>query len=84
MREASTDAWPVPGRAVVYGGKPTPRPRWAMGSSPTANRGPCGKLALLTIDHVLVDRRCAVVATSVHVLPGSDHRAVFAEVRLPT
>jgi endonuclease/exonuclease/phosphatase (EEP) superfamily protein YafD len=45
--------------------------------------GPWGKLALLTIDHVLVDPRCAVLATSVHPLPGSDHRAVYAEFRLP-
>ncbi len=55
-----------------------------MGDGLVPTWGPGGKLALLTIDHVLVDRRCAVVATSVHVLPGSDHRAVFAEVRLPT
>jgi endonuclease/exonuclease/phosphatase (EEP) superfamily protein YafD len=46
--------------------------------------GPWGKLALLTIDHVLVDPRCEVLATSVHPLPGSDHRAVYAEFRLPT
>ena len=39
--------------------------------------------ALLAIDHVLVSRPCAVLATSTHVLPGSDHRAVYAEVRLP-
>ena len=39
--------------------------------------------ALLAIDHVLVDRRCAVLATSAHLLPGSDHRAVYAEIRLP-
>jgi endonuclease/exonuclease/phosphatase family metal-dependent hydrolase len=45
--------------------------------------GPRGKPALLTIDHVLVDPRCAVLATSVHDLPGSDHRAVYAEFRLP-
>jgi endonuclease/exonuclease/phosphatase family metal-dependent hydrolase len=45
--------------------------------------GPSGKRALLTIDHVLADPRCAVVAFSVHVLPGSDHRAVCARVRLP-
>lgn len=45
--------------------------------------GPAGKLALLTIDHVLVDPRCAVLAASVHHVPGSDHRAVFAEFRLP-
>ena len=45
--------------------------------------GPAGKLALLTIDHILVDPRCAVLAASVHHVPGSDHRAVFAEFRLP-
>src|SRR6266567_763646 len=42
-----------------------------------------GGLALLTIDHVLVDPRCAVLAVSVHPLPGSDHRAVCAAFRLP-
>jgi endonuclease/exonuclease/phosphatase family metal-dependent hydrolase len=45
--------------------------------------GPAGKPALLTIDHVLVDPRCAVLAASAHLLPGSDHRAVYAELRLP-
>jgi endonuclease/exonuclease/phosphatase (EEP) superfamily protein YafD len=39
--------------------------------------------ALLAIDHVLIDRRCAVLTTSVHRLPGSDHRALYAELRLP-
>ncbi|HEX7746662.1 MAG TPA: endonuclease/exonuclease/phosphatase family protein, partial [Micromonosporaceae bacterium] len=37
----------------------------------------------VVIDHVLVDRRIGVRAVSVHPLPGSDHRAVFAELRLP-
>jgi endonuclease/exonuclease/phosphatase (EEP) superfamily protein YafD len=46
-----------------------PRPHWRPG--------------LLAIDHVLVSPHCAVVATSAHVLPGSDHRAVYAEIRLP-
>jgi endonuclease/exonuclease/phosphatase (EEP) superfamily protein YafD len=45
--------------------------------------GPGGRPALLTIDHILVDPRCAVLATSVHALPGSDHRAVCAKFRLP-
>jgi endonuclease/exonuclease/phosphatase family metal-dependent hydrolase len=45
--------------------------------------GPAGRLALITIDHVLVDRRCAVLASSVHAVPGTDHRAVYAQVRLP-
>jgi endonuclease/exonuclease/phosphatase family metal-dependent hydrolase len=44
---------------------------------------PGGRPALLAIDHVLVDPRCAVRAASAHRLPGSDHRAVYAELRLP-
>ena len=49
-------------------------PTWApWGRSP----------GLLTIDHVLIDPRCAVLAASVHPLPGSDHQAVYAEFRLP-
>jgi endonuclease/exonuclease/phosphatase (EEP) superfamily protein YafD len=38
---------------------------------------------LLAIDHVLIDRRCAVLTTSVHWLTGSDHRALYAELQLP-
>jgi endonuclease/exonuclease/phosphatase (EEP) superfamily protein YafD len=37
----------------------------------------------VTIDHVLADRRCGVRAVSVHTIPGTDHRAVFAELILP-
>jgi endonuclease/exonuclease/phosphatase (EEP) superfamily protein YafD len=37
----------------------------------------------LTIDHVLIDTRCAVRRVTVHRLPLSDHRAVFTELRLP-
>jgi endonuclease/exonuclease/phosphatase (EEP) superfamily protein YafD len=37
----------------------------------------------ITLDHVLVDARCAVRQVTVYDLPGSDHRAVFAELRLP-
>ncbi|MEH1014538.1 endonuclease/exonuclease/phosphatase family protein [Micromonospora sp. CPCC 206060] len=37
----------------------------------------------VTIDHVLVDRRILVRTVSVHGLPGSDHRAVLAELRIP-
>ncbi|HEY1918974.1 MAG TPA: endonuclease/exonuclease/phosphatase family protein [Streptosporangiaceae bacterium] len=39
--------------------------------------------ALLTLDHVLIDPRCAVRATSVHRLAGSDHHALYAEIGLP-
>ena len=44
---------------------------------------PTRRLALLAIDHVLIDRRCAVLATSAHWMAGSDHRALYAELRLP-
>jgi endonuclease/exonuclease/phosphatase (EEP) superfamily protein YafD len=37
----------------------------------------------VTIDHVLADRRIGVRAVSVHTIPGTDHRAVFAELQLP-
>jgi endonuclease/exonuclease/phosphatase (EEP) superfamily protein YafD len=37
----------------------------------------------ITIDHVLVDNRCAVRDYSVHDLAGSDHNAVFADLQLP-
>jgi endonuclease/exonuclease/phosphatase family metal-dependent hydrolase len=39
--------------------------------------------ALLPLDHVLVTPGCAVRAFSVHVVPRSDHRAVYAEIQLP-
>lgn len=37
----------------------------------------------VTIDHVLADARCGVRAARVLDVPGSDHRAVFAELELP-
>jgi endonuclease/exonuclease/phosphatase (EEP) superfamily protein YafD len=53
------------------------------GLSPTWGPQPGRRPALLAIDHVLIDRRCAVVTTSAHGLTGSDHRALYAELRLP-
>jgi endonuclease/exonuclease/phosphatase (EEP) superfamily protein YafD len=53
------------------------------GLSPTWGPQPDRRPTLLAIDHVLTDRRCAVLTTSAHWLPGSDHRALFAEFRLP-
>lgn len=38
----------------------------------------------VALDHILVDRRIAVAAAAVHRLPGSDHRAVSAELFLPS
>jgi endonuclease/exonuclease/phosphatase (EEP) superfamily protein YafD len=37
----------------------------------------------VTIDHVLADARVGVREVSVHAVPGSDHRAVLAELQLP-
>jgi endonuclease/exonuclease/phosphatase family metal-dependent hydrolase len=45
--------------------------------------GPPGRGAVLTLDHVLAGRGCAVLGYSVHAVPGSDHQAVYAEVQLP-
>jgi endonuclease/exonuclease/phosphatase (EEP) superfamily protein YafD len=53
------------------------------GSALTPTWGPPGGRAVLTLDHVLADKSCAVLAYSVHVVPGSDHRAVYAEIQLP-
>ena len=44
---------------------------------------PGRRSALFTLDHVLVDQSCAVRSYSVHPVPLSDHRAVFAEIQLP-
>jgi endonuclease/exonuclease/phosphatase (EEP) superfamily protein YafD len=53
------------------------------GLVPTWGPEPNGRPVLLPFDHVLIDPRCAVLATSTHRLPGSDHRALYAEFRLP-
>jgi endonuclease/exonuclease/phosphatase family metal-dependent hydrolase len=53
------------------------------GNTLTPTWGPPGRGAVLTLDHVLADRRCAVLGYSVHTVPGSDHRAVYAEIQLP-
>ncbi|MEV2267426.1 endonuclease/exonuclease/phosphatase family protein [Nonomuraea africana] len=38
---------------------------------------------IITIDHVLVDSRAGVREVSVHTVPGTDHRAVFASLTVP-
>jgi endonuclease/exonuclease/phosphatase (EEP) superfamily protein YafD len=53
------------------------------GESLTRTWGRPRREPLLTLDHVLASRGCAVLACSVHAIPGSDHRAVYAEIRLP-
>ncbi|SEG56739.1 Uncharacterized conserved protein YafD, endonuclease/exonuclease/phosphatase (EEP) superfamily [Thermomonospora echinospora] len=67
-----------PLRQVLSRGYADAADRTGQGLVPT-----WGRLARLTIDHVLVDRRCAVRQVKVYDLPGSDHRAVFADIRLP-
>jgi len=37
----------------------------------------------VAIDHILADERCGVRAVSIHTIPGTDHRAVLAELTLP-
>ena len=51
------------------------------GLSPTWPRG--SDRPPITIDHVLLDERIGVRSFSVRDLPGSDHRAVVAELVLP-
>ena len=53
------------------------------GLSPTWGPRPDRHLTLLAINHVLIDPRCAVLTTSAHWLTGTDHRALYAELRLP-
>ncbi|WP_416905701.1 endonuclease/exonuclease/phosphatase family protein [Micromonospora echinospora] len=57
----------------------------AVGAGLTGTWGPYDgdPIPPVTIDHVLVDRRIAVHAVTVRALPGSDHRTVLAELRLP-
>jgi endonuclease/exonuclease/phosphatase family metal-dependent hydrolase len=54
-----------------------------MGRALTPTWGPPGRRPVLTLDHVLVSGHCQVLDYSVHVIPGTDHCAVFAEVQLP-
>ena len=57
--------------------------RLGRGLMPTWGPEPRGRPALLAFDHVLVDPRCAVLATSAHPVRGSDHKALYARFRLP-
>ncbi len=49
------------------------RPTWPVGRL----------LPPVTIDHVLADRRAGVRRVAVRTLPGSDHRALIAELLIP-
>jgi endonuclease/exonuclease/phosphatase family metal-dependent hydrolase len=41
------------------------------------------RLPPVTLDHILVDRRLGITEFAVVPVPGSDHRAVFAELSVP-
>ncbi len=70
-------------RDILDGGLADAACQRGNGLVPTWGPVPGGRGGLLAIDHILVDRRCAVLATSAHPLAGTDHRALFAAVRLP-
>jgi endonuclease/exonuclease/phosphatase family metal-dependent hydrolase len=53
------------------------------GNALTPTWGLPGKRAVLTLDHILVDRSCAVLDYAVHILPRSDHQLVYAEIQIP-
>lgn len=70
-------------RRVLDRGYDDAADRAGQGLIPTwpANRGRIPPM--ITIDHVLVDKRVGVKEVSVHTVPGTDHRAVFASLTLP-
>jgi endonuclease/exonuclease/phosphatase (EEP) superfamily protein YafD len=57
--------------------------RVGKGLVPTWGPEPRGRPQMLAFDHVLLDPRCEVLATSVHPMADSDHRALFVRFRLP-
>jgi endonuclease/exonuclease/phosphatase family metal-dependent hydrolase len=73
----------APLRAVLRRGYRDAACEVGRGLVPTWGPEPHGHPPLLTIDHVLVGPGCAVLRTRVHRVPGIDHRALYAELRLP-
>jgi endonuclease/exonuclease/phosphatase (EEP) superfamily protein YafD len=73
----------APLRAVLGRGYRDAACEVGNGLVPTWGPEPHGQPPLLTIDHVLVGPGCAVLRTRVHRIPGIDHRALYAELRLP-
>jgi endonuclease/exonuclease/phosphatase (EEP) superfamily protein YafD len=65
MRRLTKIARPAHGRL--------PRPTWPSGP------GRWRRIALLDIDHMLV-KQTSVIAATTHRMPGSDHRALLAEI----
>jgi endonuclease/exonuclease/phosphatase family metal-dependent hydrolase len=67
LRTGYRDAAAVTGRGLV--------PTWPYVGYP--------RLPRITLDHVLADRRIRIRAAAVHPVPGSDHRAVCADLLIP-
>lgn len=69
-------------REVIGGGYRDAADAAGVGLKPT---WPSGRRfpPQVTIDHVLVDERAGIAGADVLELPGSDHRAVVAEILLP-
>jgi endonuclease/exonuclease/phosphatase family metal-dependent hydrolase len=70
-------------RALLRRGYADAAVQVGRGLVPTWGPRPGGEFAVLTIDHILVDPRCAVRDVRAYPVPGTDHRAVFAEISLP-
>jgi endonuclease/exonuclease/phosphatase (EEP) superfamily protein YafD len=70
-------------RDVVDGGYHDAGEATGKGLEPTWPSGEVFPWGLMTIDHVLADRRLGVADYGVDGLPGSDHRAIHAELVLP-
>jgi endonuclease/exonuclease/phosphatase (EEP) superfamily protein YafD len=70
-------------RRLLRGGYADAASQAGHGLTPTWGPRPGQRPALLAIDHILTDPHCAVLTTSAHRLPGSDHRALYAELQLP-
>jgi endonuclease/exonuclease/phosphatase family metal-dependent hydrolase len=51
------------------------------GLEPTWSKWPIGPP--VTIDHIVVDDRCAVGSYETRDIPGSDHKALISEIVLP-
>jgi endonuclease/exonuclease/phosphatase family metal-dependent hydrolase len=78
---ATLDHWQL--RSVLRRGYVDAARQAGHGLTPTWGPRPSRPPGLLALDHVLVDPRCAVLATSARRLAGSDHHALYAEIRLP-
>jgi endonuclease/exonuclease/phosphatase (EEP) superfamily protein YafD len=69
-------------RRVIAGGYRDAGAATGRGLSPTWPFA-LVRLPPVTLDHVLVDRRLGITQYKVMKVPGSDHRAVLTEVRVP-